>query len=39
MIILMKPPYLITHAILTGIATISEKIGAIKSYFLEKPSP
>ena len=35
----MKPPYQITHSILTRTASISEKIGAIKSYFLEKPSP
>lgn len=35
----MKPPYQITHTILTRIATILEKIGAVKSYYLEKPSP
>ena len=35
----MKPPYQITHAILVKTASISEKIGAIKSYFLERPSP
>jgi Fic family protein len=39
MIVSMKPPCQITHAILFRIAAISEKIGAIKSYFLEKPSP
>ncbi|MEI6277128.1 MAG: Fic family protein [Prolixibacteraceae bacterium] len=35
----MKPPYRITHLILLRIASISEKIGVIKSYFLERPSP
>jgi len=35
----MQPPYQITHSILTRTASISEKIGAIKSYFLEKSSP
>ena len=35
----MKPPYQITHLILLRTASISEKIGAIKSYFLERPSP
>jgi Fic family protein len=39
MIVSMKPPYQITHTILFRTASISEKIGAIKSYFLEKPSP
>lgn len=39
MIVSMKPPYQNTHTILTRIALISEKIGAIKAYFLEKPSP
>jgi Fic family protein len=39
MIVLMKPPYQITHSILLRTASISEKIGAIKSYFLERPSP
>jgi Fic family protein len=35
----MKPPYQITHSILLRTASIFEKIGAIKSYFLERPSP
>lgn len=35
----MKPPFHITHSILTSIASISEKIGAIRSFFIEKPSP
>ena len=35
----MKPPYGITQTILFRTASISEKIGAIRSYFLEKPSP
>ncbi|MEI7421091.1 MAG: Fic family protein [Prolixibacteraceae bacterium] len=35
----MKPPYQITHLILLRIASISEKIGSIKSFFLERPSP
>lgn len=35
----MKPPYQISHLILLRTASISEKIGVIKSYFLEKPSP
>jgi Fic family protein len=39
MIVSMKPPYQITHSILISIASISEKIGSIKSYFLERPSP
>src|SRR5665647_567498 len=39
MIVSMKPPYQITHSILLRTASISEKIGAIKSYFLERPSP
>jgi len=39
MIVSMKPPYQITHTVLYRTATIFEKIGAIKSYFLEKPSP
>jgi len=39
MIVSMKPPYQISHSILLRIASISEKIGAIKSYYLEKPSP
>jgi Fic family protein len=39
MIVSMKPPYQITHSILSRTASISEKIGAIKSYFLERPSP
>jgi Fic family protein len=39
MIVSMKPPYQITHSILSRTASISEKIGAIKSYYLERPSP
>jgi Fic family protein len=39
MIVSMKSPYQITHTILFKTASISEKIGAIKSYFLERPSP
>jgi len=39
MIVSMKPPYQITHTILFRTASIFEKIGAIKSYFLERPSP
>jgi len=39
MIVSMRPPYQITHTILTRIASISEKIGVVKSYYLEKPSP
>ncbi|MCX6246581.1 MAG: Fic family protein [Bacteroidetes bacterium] len=35
----MKPPYQLSHSILLMTASISEKIGAIKSYFLERPSP
>ncbi|MCX6243168.1 MAG: Fic family protein [Bacteroidetes bacterium] len=35
----MRPPYQISYPILLRTATISEKIGAIKSYFLERPSP
>jgi len=39
MIVSIKPPYQITHTILLRTASISEKIGAIRSYLLEKPSP
>jgi Fic family protein len=39
MIVSMKPPYQISNSILSGTASISEKIGSIKSYFLERPSP
>lgn len=35
----MKPPYLITSAILKSITSISEKIGAINANYLNKPSP
>ena len=35
----MNLPYQITHSILLRTASISEKIGVIKSHFLERPSP
>lgn len=35
----MKPPYDITSKILSLIASISEKIGEVSAYHLDKPSP
>ncbi|WOI23610.1 Fic family protein [Nonlabens ulvanivorans] len=35
----MKPPYEITSSILTLITSISEKIGEVNAYLLNKPSP
>ena len=35
----MKPPYEITPRILKLVAEISEKIGEVKSGFIDKPSP
>ena len=36
---IMKPPYDITATILQLTTSISEKLGEIKAYFLDKPSP
>lgn len=35
----MKPPYEVSTTILKLTATISEKLGELKAYFLHKPSP
>ena len=39
MIVLMKPPYNITPKILKTITGISEKLGEVKAYYLDKASP
>jgi Fic family protein len=35
----MKPPYRLTAAILNGISSVSEKVGAFKASHLDRPSP
>ena len=35
----MKPPYQLTSIILHGISEVSEKIGALKAFHLDRPSP
>ena len=35
----MKPPYDITTVILNYVSSISEKLGEVKAYYLDKPSP
>jgi len=35
----MKPPYDITATILQLTTSISEKLGEVKAYFLDKPAP
>lgn len=35
----MKPPYQLTSVILNGISEVSEKIGALKAFHLDRPSP
>jgi len=35
----MKPPYDVTTAILSSIASISEKLGEVRANYLHKPSP
>jgi len=39
MIVPIKPPYEITNKILRLISSISEKIGAVNAYHIQKPSP
>ena len=39
MIVSMKPPYKITAKILNTATSISEKLGEVKAYYLDKPSP
>ncbi len=39
MIVSMKPPYNITTKILKTTTSISEKLGEVKAYYLDKPSP
>ncbi len=35
----MKPPYELTAAILNGLSEVSEKVGALKAFNLDRPSP
>ena len=39
MIVSMKPPYDLTTSILKTTTNISEKLGEIKAYYIDKPSP